>query len=83
MVTKTKALCSGCDNDFYNTTPSVTSSDGCFMYPEATLVKRIIVTKYEVPPYDIKSHRRVLSCWRSKHYVPVNPLLLTKEGYWR
>ena len=56
-MTKTKSMCSGCYNDFYNQT----RSDGCWHFVSAKIVDRTKVGIWQNPPYVWKP-QTTLSC---------------------
>ena len=56
-MTKCKAMCSGCRDDFYNHN----REGGCWSYATARVVKRVSVGTWEPPPYRRKP-QETLSC---------------------
>ena len=57
MPKKTKAMCSGCRDDYYN------EREGCWSFKRAKVVKRIRVGTWEPPPYDKERAQACLSCF--------------------
>lgn len=59
---KTKAMCRGCHDDFYNRT----QPDGCWSFDKATIVERIKVGVWEPPPYAKSRAAECLSCYHEE-----------------
>ena len=60
MPEKTKAMCNGCREDYYNrNTPG-----GCWCFGTATIVERVRVGIWETPPYHPDRVNKCLSCFR-------------------
>ena len=64
-VNKTKAMCRGCRDDYYNQN----RQGGCWCFGDATIVERIQVGVWEPPPYKRDRARSVLSCFRPEGYA--------------
>ena len=60
MAEKTKNMCSGCRDDFYNHN----RKDGCWCFASAEIVTRIRVGIWENPPYHPNRAADCLSCYR-------------------
>lgn len=56
---KSKVMCSGCRDDFYNHN----RPEGCWSFRKATIVKRVQVGTWEPPPYARERARKFLSCF--------------------
>ena len=57
MAEKSKSMCSGCIDDFYNSTEK-----GCWCFENAKVVTRIRVGVWQSPPYEW-SPQECLSCY--------------------
>ena len=64
MTTKSKSMCSGCRDDFYNHN----REGGCWMYENAKVVERIQVGIWQPPPYSKDTKRKCLSCYSPDGY---------------
>ena len=64
-MSKTKAMCSGCYNDFYNRN----REGGCFSYSSARIVRRVRVGTWEPPPYSPDRVEKCLSCYHAQGYA--------------
>ncbi len=62
-MAKSKAMCSGCYDDFYNQN----RDGGCWGFATATVVKRVRVGTFQTPPYS-ESPQSVLSCFHCTGY---------------
>lgn len=58
MTEKSKAMCCGCSDDFYNHS----ESKGCWMFEDAKIVERIKVGVWQNPPY-VWNPQKCLSCF--------------------
>ena len=67
--TKTKAMCVGCRNDFYNQT----RPNGCWSFDSATIVPRIQVGTFENPPYKTNRVKPYLSCYHAEGCAMLKP----------
>lgn len=59
MTSKTKQMCQGCRDDYYNHH----RDEGCWTFKRAKVVKRIRVGIWEPPPYDKGRAEACLSCF--------------------
>jgi hypothetical protein len=50
-TTKSKSMCSGCHDDFYNRGGATGLTNHCWSYDSAEIVKGIEVGKWQAPPY--------------------------------
>jgi hypothetical protein len=57
-MAKSKAMCSGCREDFYNHN----QPDGCWCFAGAKIVTRMCVGTWQPPPY-VWRPEEVLSCF--------------------
>jgi len=64
-IIKSKTMCSGCHDDFYNCGGATGLTNHCWSYDSAEVVKGIEVGKWENPPYVKKPIIKKLSCF---HY---------------
>jgi hypothetical protein len=55
---KSKAMCSGCSNNFYNHN----TEKGCWMFEDAKVVERMRVGVWQSPPY-VWNPQSCLSCF--------------------
>jgi hypothetical protein len=71
MTKKTKSMCSGCHENFYNGHNDYGIKE-CWSFKSARVVKKKLVHKDHVPPWD---HAAVttLSCYRKPDHVSVGP----------
>jgi hypothetical protein len=60
-MTKTKELCRGCYDDYYNQN----REEGCWSFKTAKVVKRVRVGIWQQPPYTWRPET-VLSCYRAQ-----------------
>jgi len=60
VTTKTKVMCRGCHDDFYNHL----EPNGCWSFSDATIVTRVRVAVWEPPPYSPNRAEECLSCYR-------------------
>ena len=60
---KSKQLCNGCRNDFYN----YNIADGCWSFSNAKIVKRQRVGTWQPPPYKWNPET-CLSCYHAVGY---------------
>lgn len=58
-MAKSKSMCSGCRNDYYNHNVD----GGCWSYDSARIVSRVEVGIWENPPYAKERAKKVLSCF--------------------
>jgi hypothetical protein len=56
---KSKAMCNGCRDDFYNHNVE----GGCWSYASAAIVQRVEIGTWEPPPYHPSRKKKVLSCY--------------------
>jgi len=66
-MNKTKQMCVGCRNDFYNHN----QPDGCWSFKNAKVVKKVQVGTWQPPPYS-RTPRQVLSCYHAEGYSFLN-----------
>lgn len=64
MNLKTKALCQGCRNDYYNQN----RPEGCWSYGQAKVVQLQRVGIWQDPPYDWEPESR-LNCYHAEGYA--------------
>jgi hypothetical protein len=64
---KSKEMCLGCENDFYNGKNNL-GVKCCWSYKTARIVKRQMIHYNQVPPYT-QEPIKVLSCRRVKNYA--------------
>ena len=62
---KTKQMCSGCHDDFYNHN----RDEGCWSFKTARVVKRVQVGIWEPPPYAKSRAKQCLSCYSPDGYA--------------
>ena len=68
-MSKSKSMCSGCYNDFYNHK----EKNGCWCYGNAKVVTRTLVGVWQNPPYKwipqktLSCHRPKGQCWIEKN----------------
>lgn len=62
---KTKQMCQGCRDDFYNHN----REGGCWSFKTAKIVKRVRVGIWEQPPYSKDRAEKCLSCYRPDGYA--------------
>lgn len=67
---KTKAMCSGCYNDFYNHGGG--GADGCWSFASAEVCKRAFVHLSTVPPCKVRLET-TLTCHRRPKHVAISP----------
>lgn len=63
---KSKSMCSGCRDDFYNCGGATGQTNHCWHYDNAEIVKGIFVGTWENPPYVNKPVVKKLSCYRKE-----------------
>lgn len=61
---KSKAMCRGCRDDYYNRS----EKNGCWCYSSAQIVTRVKVGVWQPPPY-ARLPEKTLSCHRPEGYV--------------
>lgn len=66
--TKSRSMCSGCKDDFYNGHNNL-GIEECSSFPNAEIVKVIRIGFWERPPYRDKPIEKKLSCYRKKDNV--------------
>lgn len=87
-VSKSKQMCSGCRNDFYNGNNNLGVSE-CWSYKDAKVVNKIRVGLWESPPYRNKAtggKRKTgfcLNCFSPYGSIMVSKEYLDSKGYWR
>lgn len=64
MTEKTKSLCSGCRDDYYNQN----QEGGCWSFAGAKIVERLRVGIWQPPPYEWWPET-CLSCFRPDGFV--------------
>ena len=64
-MSKSKAMCSGCRDDYYNHN----REGGCWCFKTAKIVTRIRVGIWELPPYGKNRKEKVLSCYSPDGYA--------------
>lgn len=62
---KSKKMCRGCHDDFYNHN----REGGCWCFENATIVERVQVGVWEPPPYKRDRAQECLSCFRPDGYA--------------
>lgn len=83
MTTKSKTMCNGCRDDFYNHRTNFDGSTECWHYKDAKVVKRMVIHINQMPPYKQKPET-VLSCRTQERFVIVDPeKSLNAAGYWK
>ena len=70
MAVKTKALCSGCYNDFYNHGGG--GADGCWSYDSAEVCKKAFIHLSAMPPWVVKP-QTTLTCYKKSKHIAVDP----------
>ena len=70
---KTKQLCVGCYNDFYNHQLTQLHGSGCWCFENATVVTRIKVGTFESPPYSPSRAKEYLSCYAPQGSAMLKP----------
>lgn len=65
MATKSKKMCRGCYNDFYNHS----RDGGCWSFEKASVVKKVQVGIWEPPPYHPNRAQACLSCFNPQGYA--------------
>lgn len=78
---KNKSMCAGCYNDEYNN--GLGGAKECWSFKDAKVVKRIPVHIDQMPPYDKKSAREMLSCYRRPQMCYPLPENLDDKGFWK
>ena len=75
-MTKSKAMCAGCQNDYYNRT----EKNGCWSFASATVVTRVLVGYWQNPPYELVP-METLSCHRPEGqvWIEVDDCRIRKE----
>lgn len=63
---KSKSMCGGCEDDFYNT-----SNSSCWSFASATIKSRKVVHIDDVPPWKHEP-KMMLSCYHKKQHVIVD-----------
>lgn len=69
-MTKSKELCRGCYNDYYNHGGG--GAEGCWSFASAEVCKRAFIHLSMVPPWAVKPVT-TLSCYRKEKHVAVKP----------
>lgn len=70
---KTKSMCEGCYNDFYNQQGNSTTGE-CWMFAEAEVTKKVEVHINEtLDRYKGRTPITTLSCFRKQRYVYFKP----------
>ena len=77
---KTKEMCRGCYNNFYNGNNSYGVKE-CWSFKDAKIIDRIEVSIHEFPPYDKKRKRKFLNCFHRQGYAYIRPENLNNDGY--
>jgi len=67
-----KKHCQGCENTFY---------PNCWSLEDSKVVKRIIVTTNQMPPFKSKP-RETLDCYHRKGYAYIDPKNINQKGFW-
>ena len=65
---KSRSLCSGCRDDFYNGHNNL-GVNKCWSFDESEIVKVIQVGYWERPPYTDRQIEKRLSCYRKKDCI--------------
>lgn len=61
---KSKTMCAGCHDDFYNCGGATGLTNHCWSYDSAEIVKGIEIGKWERPPYIKVPIIKKLSCFQ-------------------
>ena len=78
---KSKKMCAGCRNNRYNMgngfveragIDAVVTTDECWGFQSATVVKKKMVSIHQRPPWNQKP-TKVLSCFSQSGYVAIDP----------
>lgn len=80
LTAKTKSMCSGCEDDFYNY--RALPAEGCWKYESAKVVSKQAIHVEERPPYSLNKLKPTLSCYHVKQFVHVMPEQLDMRGFW-
>ena len=77
-----KQDCTGCYNNDYNY--GLGGAKQCWSYDESKeLVKRYIIHKDQMPPFNKTLIREVPPCYQPQYYCVVELDGITDEGYWK
>ena len=78
-MAKSKAMCSGCRDDFYNHNVA----GGCWCFKTAKVVKRVQVGTWQPPPYN-RSLQSVLSCYhcQGSSFLELTDCRIKGNGSW-
>lgn len=83
MKAKTKSMCSGCRDNFYNGGNPYGVAE-CWSYKDAQVVKRVMIHRDQAPPYRNVKPRETLSCWYGDSgMLAVKPESIGKDGFWK
>lgn len=82
MPEKSISMCQGCRDDFYNG-KNPYGIKQCWSFASATVEPRIVIGVWQRPPYNKKSARPCLSCFKPEGQVAVKPEALDEKGYWK
>ena len=83
MSEKTKSMCSGCRDNFYNGNNSLGVAE-CWHFKDAKVVQRVIIHRDQMPPYRNLKTEPTLSCWYGDHGLRAySKDSFTSEGYWK
>lgn len=79
MESKSKAMCRGCRDNYYNSS----QKDGCWLYPQAKIVKRVQVGTWQPPPYS-RNAQSVLSCYHCEgsSFLELTDCRIVGNGSW-
>ena len=67
---KSKSLCNGCRNDFYNGHNGIGVKE-CWSFKDAKVCKRTFVGTWQPPPYTWNP-RDTLTCWHGNGLHPIS-----------
>ena len=80
MTDKTKEMCFGCRDNWYNKI----DGRGCWHYADAKVVSRLMIHRDQPPPYLNEKPKDVLHCWRGETGMrAVDPNRVDAEGFWK
>lgn len=70
-VKKTREMCYGCRNDFYNYGGATGDCHQCWSFNKAKIIKVIEIGTWERPPYKNKPIKKKLNCYHRTGYCYV------------
>lgn len=77
-----KSDCSGCKDNFYNGNNGLGVKE-CWMFKNATMVRKMDIHVDQRPPYDAKRTTLRPSCYKANRMVRVDPAALDSKGFWQ